>query len=470
MKDDSRVSPPEAKMEAPIQATLAALEDLRRKPRSVRTSAELDALEQEIVQHTDRLAGWLIGLQVQSSLDAPELREEMNQLVKSHPKRWKNQGLEDVTLRPCRGEEVTIRTVYFCRRGARRKKREKGLYPGLVLLGIHDRCTPGLASEISHLSAVLGSLEEARGVLSQRGLELDVKTIRAITYRYAQRARARMEDPRGSVEETVAGKRVVISTDGGRIRIRRDKRGPKTKKGRRRYTTHWREPKLLPIYLVDEEGRRHREFMPFIDGTLKGPDALFMLMEYYLSQLEITQAHTLLVVADGARWIWNRMGKMLRTLGVATDRVYEVVDFYHAVEHLGKVAALRKGWSEAKKRAWVKKHRRLLKQGKVDRVVEAVQELCRGRNSKEMRRERGYFVRNRRRMDYARIAALTLPIGSGAMESAIRRVVNLRLKGPGLFWHESSAEAMLLLRSYYKAGRWNLLKKLALSVPYAEAA
>ena len=44
-----------------------------------------------------------------------------------------------------------------------------------------------------------------------------------------------------------------------------------------------------------------------------------------------------------------------------------------------------------------------------------------------------------------------LPIGSGAIESAIRRVVNLRLKGASIYWHKKSAEAVLLLRSYYKA-------------------
>ena len=53
-----------------------------------------------------------------------------------------------------------------------------------------------------------------------------------------------------------------------------------------------------------------------------------------------------------------------------------------------------------------------------------------------------------------------LHIGSGAIESAIRRVVNLRLKGASIYWLEATAEAMLLLRAYYKAGRWNTLKEL----------
>ena len=66
-------------------------------------------------------------------------------------------------------------------------------------------------------------------------------------------------------------------------------------------------------------------------------------------------------------------------------------------------------------------------------------------------------------MAYAQLMALKLPIGSGAIESTVRRVVNLRLKGPSLFWCRASAEAILLLRSYYKAGRWNLLKRMATS-------
>lgn len=64
-------------------------------------------------------------------------------------------------------------------------------------------------------------------------------------------------------------------------------------------------------------------------------------------------------------------------------------------------------------------------------------------------------------MAYAQLMALNLPIGSGAVESAIRRVVNLRLKGPGIFWCKANAEAILRLRAYYKAGRWNILKQMA---------
>ncbi len=64
-------------------------------------------------------------------------------------------------------------------------------------------------------------------------------------------------------------------------------------------------------------------------------------------------------------------------------------------------------------------------------------------------------------MQYALARKNNLPIGSGPMESAIRRVVNLRMKGNGIFWLEQNAEAMIMLRSYYKAGRWNDLFLMA---------
>ena len=77
-----------------------------------------------------------------------------------------------------------------------------------------------------------------------------------------------------------------------------------------------------------------REFLAVIDGTLGGPDAIFKLMEFYLRELKITTADKILFVADGARWIWNRVGVLLRRLGVKPDQVNELVYVYHAFEHL----------------------------------------------------------------------------------------------------------------------------------------
>src|SRR6266487_4188617 len=310
---------------------------------------------------------------------------------------------------------------------------------------------------------MLGSLAEAQDVLAARGVEVDTKTVRLIAYRYAARARLMQQIDKTAFEDTVAGRRVVISSDGGRLRLRETKRGPKTKKGRRRYTGAWREPKVLIVYVVDAEGQRESRFAPFIDATLKGPDAVFALLRSYLQRLGITQADQVLFIADGAPWIWKRVPLLVQALGLAAEQVHELLDFYHAMQHLGQVAALRKDWSAKVRTRWRTQQRHLLLQGEVEQVIAAVRVLCRGHNSKAIRTHCHYFIKNKGRMAYAKLLAMKLPIGSGAIESAVRRVINLRLKGPSLFGCRASAEAILLLRSYYKAGRWKMLKQMATS-------
>jgi hypothetical protein len=264
-------------------------------------------------------------------------------------------------------------------------------------------------------------------------------------------------------KDTVAGRRVVISSDGGRLRLREIKRGPKTKKGRRRYTGAWREPKVLIIYVVDAEGKRDACFAPVIDATLQGPDAVFALLYTYLQRLEITRADQVLFIADGAPWIWKRVPRLMHALGLTATQVHELLDFYHTVQRLGQVAALRKDWSPKARTRWRTQQRHLLLQGEVAQVIAAVRVLCRGRHSKAMRTHLNYLIKHQSRMAYAKLMTMKLPIGSGAIESTVRRVVNLRLKGPSIFWCRARAEAILLLRAYYKAGRWNLLKHMATS-------
>jgi hypothetical protein len=172
------------------------------------------------------------------------------------------------------------------------------------------------------------------------------------------------------------------------------------------------------------------QFVPVIEGTLKGPDIAFGLPRYHLHQLGVRIARQILFVADGARWIWNRISELIEVLGLAGCKVYQLVDFYHAVEHLAKVADFKKNWKRSEKKRWIEKHRHMLLKGQTDEVIAAIKAICRGRNSKDITVERNYFIRNQHRMDYKMVANLKFPIGSGAMESAVRRVVNLRIMFP----------------------------------------
>jgi hypothetical protein len=217
------------------------------------------------------------------------------------------------------------------------------------------------------------------------------------------------------------------------------------------------------IYVVDEQGRADRRECPWWDGTWQGPEALLAFIYYYLSRLGVGQADTLVVIADGARWLWKRVAELVAPFGLRKEQVYEVVDFYPGVEHLGTVAKARSDWTEGSHREWVTTQRRRLLTGHLAQVLDALAAVCRRRRSPVLQREYRYFQHHRHRLAYATLKANHLPIDSGAVESAIRRVVNLRLKGAGMFWHEETAQEMLMLRSYYQAGRWELLKKLAFS-------
>ena len=374
----------------------------------------------------------------------------------------KNFGFREVRVRFMGGFEITLLARYYARSQARMEK-GKGAYFGLLLLGIYDHCSPALASEVAKLAAAMNSLEDARRQLAEMGIQLSVKQIATIAYQFSQRARLRQKAGGMGISASLGGKRVVVSTDGGRVRIRTNKRGKRTKKGRRRYRTDWREPKLLAIYVVDEQGRIEREFTPVLDGTLKGPDAVFRLIEFYLSELQIEEATKVLFIADGARWIWNRVGALWKRLGLTTEQCVELVDFYHVVEHLGTLAGLRKSLSKKQKRGWITRQVNRLKQGKVEQFQEEVKKFCRGKRGKDWRRERDYLLRNvsAGRLNYGQAKDDQLPNGSGIIESTVRRVLNLRMKGASIFWTKENAEDMILLRAYYKSGHWQVLENKA---------
>jgi hypothetical protein len=287
----------------------------------------------------------------------------------------------------------------------------------------------------------------------------------------SQRARRQQELAGMGIEGSLAGKRVVISLDGGRIRFRKRKRGKKTQKGRSRYHTDWREPKLLVIYVVNDKGRISQEFAPVIDGTRQGPDEIFRLLEFYLSQSGITEAKKILFIADGAKWIWLRVGPLLQRLGLE-GRCRELVDFYHVVEHVNTLAALKTSWRSPARKRWVSRQRRRLRRGEVKAFITEIERFCQGKRGRGWARERDYLLRNARagRLDCAKARRAKLPMGSDTMESAIRRVVNLRLKGVSIFWTEEHAEQMLLLRTYYKSKRWEVLENKAFATPLTTAA
>jgi hypothetical protein len=127
---DLSVQEQSAEIEKGIEKALKEIDLIQKETGLVKTAEELEALERRIVDATDKLAGALVAQKVQASIHSEELKDEAARLVNTYPKKMKNQGIRDVTIRPSRGEPFTVRTTYFSQKGKRKKK------PGGVLSGI----------------------------------------------------------------------------------------------------------------------------------------------------------------------------------------------------------------------------------------------------------------------------------------------------------------------------------------------
>ena len=376
-------------------------------------------------------------------------------------------------VRTLGGQVIEVKTPYATARPragpalTTRGPQGTGVYPVLDQLGIAGRSTPALRLLVSRSVAEANSVSSARDLLLSTGLKLDHKAALRLTYLVCDdalraRSRAVRATPSGVDGGEFAGRRVVVAVDGGRVNIRRRVAGRPKKGGRKRFETEWREPKVLTIYVLGEDGKRDRKVSSVLDGTFGGADEVFALMRYHLRRRGVHQAAELALVGDGAVWIWNRAASLREDLKLPEERFHEIVDYFHAVERLGDFAKSRAEWDEDYRRGWVKTQKQRLKAGDIE-SIEAVFRRIAERDPKPLEKELEYWARNRERLRFADFRQHGLPNGSGAVESAVRRVVNLRMKGASIAWTEEHAEGILHLRAHAKSGRWNELEDTVLT-------
>ncbi len=274
-------------------------------------------------------------------------------------------------------------------------------------------------------------------------------------------------DHRGEISvdgtENLEGCTVVLNVDGGRLRTRRPKPGRK-KEGQKRqgFYTDWKEPKLFTICLADEEGEIDRNFNPLYDGTTEKGEGIFLLLEKYLKTLDISEVETLTICCDGDRKIWTQIEKLCERLDVDSDKIFQVIDHPHAVQNLGEILNFLPNDIDEKERKKIsEKCKKMLWNGDIQGLYDSI---CKTIVKEEDRKAgikkwRNYFDKNKKRMQYKYFRSINIPCGSGSVESAIRRVINLRIKGPGIFWKNYNAEYFLFLRAQLLSGRWQIFIK-----------
>lgn len=364
---------------------------------------------------------------------------------------------KSIRIRLSNGKWIWIEVLYFTKaksKGGKRRKRYKGGYLVLDVLGLIQRHSPSLVSHVVESALLCPSMVVAETLLSRRGIEMDDKTIRQLCQVVGQRALPH----RGRIcldgTESVKGRTVLIGVDGGRIRERARKRGRKPKGHKRQgFHTDWREPKMFIILVLDEEGKVVREFAPLQDATMGNHHALFDLLQSYLQCLDLLEADKVVFCGDGSEWIWSGVEAVITRLGLDRTRVFQVLDHPHAKQNLAELIEL---LPEEHRKAQQVLCRNLLWQGNIDAIGQSVLSVVHEDNKeKASNKWKNYFKSNQHRMQYQAFRNARIPCGSGYIESAIRRVINLRLKAPGTFWLKHMAEVFLFLRSQLLS-RWQI--------------
>ena len=446
-------------MNAEYQRLEAEASDVERQMRALSSAVELNSAcghakyEREIGELARKLASLQHGMALIRATNSSELRQREREFVKALPKKFHSQGPREKVVHLPGQVMVTLRVTYYhrCQSGG---TGSRGLFPMLMLLGIAGQYTPHVRQRMAKAAALLGSFEEAVEMLAAEGIRVSVNQLRDVTKGMGQVLQRLTNRGAVTVAGDVSGRRIVVSMDGGRVRLRERRRG-KSKKGRKRFVAKWREPRLFIIYAVDDEGRMVDDFPPVIDGGLGSCDQLFALLLAYLKGLNLPTAARVLFVADGATWIWRRIPKLVKSLELQDDQVQQLIDFWHAMEYLGKIAES-KSFTGARKAHWLTIQKKRLLRGEIGAVVEEIKTLIGSRKTKEQTTWLNYFITHgitHRRMDYSRSRGSKTPIGSGAIESAVRRVINLRVKSNAVYWLRDNAETMIRLRAWIKAGR-----------------
>ena len=293
-------------------------------------------------------------------------------------------------------------------------------------------------------------LEETADTLQRLlRVEVDDNTVQRAALRVGSELAARQErraeqawqaskPPEMEAEE--APERLYISVDGTTAHLQEG----------------WKEVKVAAIY--------ETEALPQADGTIgikavrityvvSFEDAQTFARHVYLEAARrgLEQAQEVVVLGDGAEWIWNRIARFC-------DRPVEIVDFYHASEHVWNAGQALHGEGTEETERWVTQRLDQLLQQGPEAVIASFKRSLLGASTATkaiLARESNYLDKHKRRMQYPTLRGASYHIGSGSVESACKRIIGARLKQAGMIWTRVGAEAIAQLRATILCNRWD---------------
>ena len=426
--------------------------------RSLQASDQnLGHLEEEILHQTQDLERKLLEEAAQKKADqsppvCPTCGHKLSRCTRDHPRTFQSRfGL--VTVKRLRG---------WCRRC------QEWRFPADHVLGLSE--TGGASPSVQEMAALTVSkmpVQEASAVIERlTGMKVPPATLDREARRQGQRAdkkRAHLDEQMRTAQGTPQMLplpqepfTLVIELDAWNIRERDDWGQSASKRAAGQEPSRWHWVYGGICFRLDQRVESDRGRARILSrGTVMTRGGVDDLREQLFAE---TQRHGLacaakvLVVADGAVWIWNLTGDRFA-------QAQQRLDYYHASQHLWAVAHALHPEDEVAARAWIAPLLKKLKSGRATALLHDLRTLAKRLRKKKrqaMEAEVKYLESHRERMDYAAARRAGEPQGSGAMESTCRQY-QCRFKRPGQFWSCAGDEGLMCLETFWRNDRWHLL-------------
>ena len=331
------------------------------------------------------------------------------------------------------GTVTVVRAYYVCPACGRTS------YPLDEQLGLVEGKEQGRLREKLALLAVVVPYHQAPQVCQTLlGNEWQAMTLRRVALREAAHLTASGYHQTLPARE---GDRLYLEVDGHLCPTREPKEGPDDQ--------GYREAKAVLAFSgydgAEVSKERHEILHKILQAQITDSEAFRSLFTEVYRHARGERAAEVIVLADGARWIWHMVEEVL-------PHAVQILDFSHAKQYLWEAAKIIYGEGSAFVAPWVKERETLLLEDKVQQVITHLQAFL------DIRPTRApilhYFEQNQGRMRYGTYRQQGYFIGSGAIESAGKQLAAGRIKGPGMRWNVTEVNALLKLRCIFLEQSW----------------
>lgn len=385
-----------------------------------------------------------------------------------------NLGLSKLQLRPYTiqvgtGHLVEVENYYGCKVADDYQESQRhsiALYWGLI-----GKTSPSYYDKVGYCTTICPSYALSNQLLRKFGVGGGISHNRDLMNMMSSFCMDKEEHLVIETSDKLTNKRVVISVDGGRTRTR-EYTGLMNDLGHAHYDTPWCEPKLFVIDVLNDNGKPDIDEKPLYGCRFDEQDFL-NLFRRYLSVLDIENAKSVQIIADGAPWIWLNIKDILIEQGVEETKIVETLDHCHAISYVNDLAKAmpNKMLSEVAHRVpemvpeeqkepipanCSKQFKEWLWAGKSEKIVKICRDVFK-EPSQEINRWINYLEKHINRTQYTDFKELKLLCGSGIIESAIRRIINLKYKNASTFWNRTVVEKLYFFRATLLSNRWEIL-------------